>query len=77
MRLRITGFGRVVKRDLGIEFGREQLTSYGGLELVRRYFQCIWGLKPCIAQATLLPVRITVPSISIVSRRRPSCRIWS
>jgi hypothetical protein len=41
MRLRVTGLGRVVKRDLGIEFGREQLISYGGLELVRRYFQSI------------------------------------
>ncbi len=41
MRLRVTGLGRVVKRDLGIEFGREQLISYGGLELVRRYFQRI------------------------------------
>ena len=39
MRLRVTGLGRVVKRDLGIQFGREQLTSYGGLELMRRYFQ--------------------------------------
>ena len=29
MRLRLAGLGRVVKRDLGIEFGREQLTSYG------------------------------------------------
>jgi hypothetical protein len=41
--------GRVVKRDLGIEFGREQLTSYGGLELVRRYFQSI-GLNRRIRQ---------------------------
>ena len=41
MRLKVAGLGRVVKRDLGIEFGREQLTSYGGLELVRRYFQSI------------------------------------
>jgi len=41
MRLRIVGLGRVVKRDLSIEFGREQLSSYGGLELVRRYFQLI------------------------------------
>ena len=49
MRLRITGLGRVVKRDLGIEFGREQLTSYGGLELVRRYFQSI-GLNRRIRQ---------------------------
>jgi hypothetical protein len=41
MRLRIAGLGRVIKRDLGIEFGREQLTSYGGLELVRQYFRII------------------------------------
>jgi hypothetical protein len=32
--------GRPVEWDLPIEFGREQLTSYGGLEL-RRYFQLI------------------------------------
>jgi hypothetical protein len=31
--------GRAVKRDLPIEFGSEELTSYGGLELVRRYFE--------------------------------------
>ena len=49
MRLRVAGLGRVVKRDLGIEFGREQLTSYGGLELVRRYFQSI-GLNRRIRQ---------------------------
>src|SRR5271157_3401499 len=49
MRLRVTGLGRVVKRDLGIEFGREQLTSYGGLELLRRYFQSI-GLNRRIRQ---------------------------
>ena len=41
MRLRVSGLRRVVKRDLGIEFGREQLTSYGGLELVRQYFEII------------------------------------
>ncbi len=39
MRLRVAGLRRVVKRDFGIEFGGEQLTSYGGLELVRRYFR--------------------------------------
>ena len=41
MRLRVVGLGRVVKRALTIEFGREQLTSYGGLELLRHYFQLI------------------------------------
>jgi len=49
MRLRIAGLGRVVKRDLGIEFGREQLISYGGLELLRRYFRSI-GLSGRIRQ---------------------------
>src|SRR6202790_1980369 len=49
MRLRIVGLRRVVKRDLSIEFGREQLTSYGGLELVRRYFQLL-NLKHRIRQ---------------------------
>jgi hypothetical protein len=32
------GLGRVVKRALAIEFVRDQLTSYGGLELLRHYF---------------------------------------
>ena len=41
MRLKVGRLGRLVKRDLAIEFGREQLTSYGGLELLRRYFQLI------------------------------------
>jgi hypothetical protein len=41
MRLKVSGLRRVVKRNLGIEFGREQLTSYGGLELVRQYFEII------------------------------------
>src|SRR6516225_7961346 len=49
MRLRVAGLGRVVKRDFRIEFGREQLTSYGGLELLRRYFQSI-GLNRRIRQ---------------------------
>jgi hypothetical protein len=41
MKLRVSGLRRVVKRNLGIEFGREQLTSYGALELVRQYFEII------------------------------------
>jgi hypothetical protein len=57
MRLRVTGLGRVVKRDLGIEFGREQLISYGGLELVRRYFQSI-GLNRNFRFASPFQLRI-------------------
>src|SRR5260370_37594654 len=41
MRLKVGRLRRLVKRDLPVEFGREQLTSYGGLELLRRYFQRI------------------------------------
>ena len=41
MRLKVRRLWRVIKRELPIQFGHEQLTSYGGLELVRRYFQLI------------------------------------
>ena len=41
MRLKVARLRRVIKRDVRIEFGSEQLTSYGGLELLRRYFQVI------------------------------------
>jgi hypothetical protein len=37
MRLSVRSLRRVVKRDLPIEFVPQELTSYGGLELVRRY----------------------------------------
>jgi hypothetical protein len=44
MRLSVAGLRRVVKRDLPVEFTEDRLTSYGGLELVRRYFERI-GLR--------------------------------
>src|SRR5262245_66569720 len=37
MRLSVATLRRVVKSDLRIEFVPQQLTSYGGLELLRRY----------------------------------------
>ena len=37
MRLSVDTLRRVVKRDLAIAFVPQQLTSYGGLELLRRY----------------------------------------
>jgi hypothetical protein len=37
MRLKVRSLRRVVKGDLPIEFVAQNLTSYGGLELVRRY----------------------------------------
>ena len=41
MRLRIASLRRVVKGDLRIEFVPQDLTSYGGLELLRRYFRLL------------------------------------
>jgi len=39
MRLSVTSLRRMVKRPLHVEFGRQQLTSYSGLELLRRYLR--------------------------------------
>jgi hypothetical protein len=50
MRLTIASLRRVVKADLPIEFVPQQLTSYGGLELLRRYFHLL-GLHHRIRQA--------------------------
>jgi hypothetical protein len=44
MRLTVARLRRGIKWDFSIEFGREQLTSYGGLELLRRFVIGI-GLK--------------------------------
>jgi len=41
VRLRIASLRRAVKGDLRIEFVRQDLTSYGGLELLRRYFRLL------------------------------------
>ena len=41
MRLSVGTLQQVVKRDLPIAFVPQQLTSYGGLELLRRYLQRI------------------------------------
>jgi hypothetical protein len=50
MRLKVRRLWRAIKRELPIQFGHEQLTSYGGLELLRRYFQLI-GLNARIRRA--------------------------
>jgi hypothetical protein len=39
MRLTVAGLRGLVKRDLPIEFTEDRLTSYSGLELVRRYVE--------------------------------------
>jgi len=50
MRLTVAKLRRVVKADLPIAFVPQQLTSYGGLELLRRYFHLL-GLHRRIRQA--------------------------
>jgi hypothetical protein len=50
MRLTVARLRRVVKADLPIEFVSQHLTSYGGLELLRRYFGLL-GLHCRIRQA--------------------------
>src|SRR2546426_7735737 len=50
MRLSVGSLRQVVKRDLPIEFVAQQLTSYGGLELFRRYARRL-GLLPRLRRA--------------------------
>src|SRR6266496_3323570 len=39
MRLSVTSLRRMIKRKLPVEFVRQELTSYSGLELLRRYLR--------------------------------------
>jgi hypothetical protein len=50
VRLNVAGLRQAVKRDWRIEFGAEELTSYAGLELVRRYFERL-RLRARVSQA--------------------------
>ena len=50
MRIGKRGFGARIKGDLRIEFGRERLTSFAGLELVRRFLRRI-GLYEALREA--------------------------
>ena len=50
MRLKVRRLWQAIKQELPIQFGHEQLTSCGGLELVHRYFQLI-ELKARIRRA--------------------------
>jgi hypothetical protein len=59
MRLRVGTLQRVVKRDLPIAFVPQQLTSYGGLELLRRYLRRL-----------ALPQRLQVHACARWGRRR-------
>src|SRR2546427_11951466 len=46
MRLSVGSLRQAVKRDLPIEFVPQQLTSYGGLELLHRYVRPLWLYPP-------------------------------
>lgn len=50
MRLRIASIRSVVKSDLPIEFVEQDITSYSGLELFRRYFRLV-GLHRRVREA--------------------------
>lgn len=50
MRLKISQLRHVVKGNLPIEFAEQDITSYSGLELFRRYF-CLVGLHRRIRDA--------------------------
>src|SRR3989442_11155847 len=50
MRLSVGSLRQVVKRDLPIESVPQQLTSYGGLELLHRYVRRL-GLYPPLRRA--------------------------
>src|SRR2546422_2686895 len=50
MRLSVGSLRQVVKRDLPIEFVPQQLTSYGGLELLHSYVRRL-GLYPRLRRA--------------------------
>lgn len=50
MRLSVGSLRQVVKRDLPIEFIPQQLTSYGGLELLHHYVRRL-GLYPRLRRA--------------------------
>ena len=71
MRLTVTWLRRVIKRDFSIQFGREQLTSYGGLELLRRFLVLsdLRGAYPVRVCGTAAGRRLWRKSVDIVSDR--------
>ena len=71
MRLTIASLRRVVKGDLAIQFVPQALTSYGGLELLRRYLRRI-DLTVRLRQAFAgLPSDYGSVRVALVVRRAP------
>lgn len=79
MRLTVTRLRRVIKRDFSIQFGREQLTSYGGLELLRRFLvlldlrariQCVFAAQPLGGDYGACQLVLLVIGLLVVGARR-------
>jgi len=72
MRLSVGTLQQVVKRDLSIAFVPQQLTSYGGLELLRRYVRRIELPRRLQAACAALraPDRAAAPTASRLRRAR-------
>ena len=79
MRLTVRRLRRVIKRDCSIQFGREQLTSYGGLELLRRFLvlidlrariQCVFAAQPLGGDYGACQLVLLVIGLLVVGARR-------
>src|SRR5215470_7014951 len=55
MRLKVRSLRHAVKGDLAIEFVPQRLTSYGGLEIVRRYFRTLMIVARLRAALATIP----------------------
>ena len=77
MRLSVGTLRQVVKRDLPIEFVPQQLTSYGGLELLRRYVRRLELPRRLQAACAALGgdyggARLALLVLALLVRRRPA-----
>jgi hypothetical protein len=79
MRLTVVRLRRVIRRDFSIQFGREQLTSYGGLELLRRFLgliglkariQCAFAAQPLGGDYGACQLVLLVIGLLVVGARR-------
>ena len=79
MRLTVARLRRVIKRDFSIQFGGEQLTSYGGLELLRRFvvliglkarIQCAFAAQPLGGDYGASQLVLLVIGLLVVGARR-------
>ena len=79
MRLSVASLRRLVKRPLPVEFTHQELTSYSGLELLRRYLQHVDPPQrlraPCATTGgDYGGGRLALTCPGVVVRRRPPPR---